>query len=1052
MARISISFVLYLFTFVTILSACEPQSPTEVQHSPTEAEDLLESIWQKQAKIHAEQAAEDLGLPEGTEYSNEPTFKIKLPPKQLCDENLLLTLVPELSENELQQIRRARWVQVGGPPLTILEPGNISTRIIAPSVQQTEIITLRLSTQTSDGSLQIATTTLEVHPLDSSINISSEMASEDEGALVFSVQLKQPANQLVTLNYTTEDSQARGDTDYQAVSGTVGIPQGQSTGEIIVNINDDEFREASETFKLNVSAVIDGARINKSAYGVIQDDEEGEVFVFEKPIDTSDLGGLEESFLGLPPRLGFYLLWGNTEAELELTVVDVCGNKVNRDSPNSDCNGEAGLYSEDRFSSSSDRQISVNFESGEQITKFKIFVEHLKGTPTDYKLVIVRGDSVSKLTGNIGGGQQIAVGKEDAFWLGLSASELFVNDAEGPAVGGREAPTESTGNEQEIEGPLPLTIQKPRLRSVSIGESHALYIKPDGGVLCWGDNTHDQCNVPKEIGRIVSVIAGRTFSAAINDEGKVYAWGRWVLDYSPYVWENIEVPPFEGKAVQIEAGLDGLGVLTDGGEIIVWGPLTDDPTYYELLAPGPEKYKYLSFSLNAFSILALSDEGDVVGWGRNHKNRMVFPYDRTDIVSVKTHQFINYALTSAGEVLEWGRTSYTDYNVPKYPAMKYLQIDQSGRVTGEGLDGGFYSFRLPDPPKLMDLDEGVVAYDTSGNQSLITVSDEKLSVNTTGWIKHLAELSTKSELLRVVPFGLGLRNDRGLSVYVQNDQGIDSLTYSQGQNVSISFSLAQSESQNVIDPNGLTKINYFVDQGMFWYQDKGVLSLLGFDFAGGINLSKDTMLSELFGGDNVSVEKIVSAYWAEGFLSDEGQLVAKYFGSEGPVYVLSNEFVKMFSIRNSSGDVAVIVNDKNQVFQWDFILDEYVLLHEFSESVVGLSADQSICALTDGGSIYSDFKEIGEESAPIAVTAQADECWVMNVNGGINVFSDSDVQVSDDVVNKPTFSLENLTRYDFSGKTFAAVDSGGKALVWGDLFLPPDLRDYIKHPERAEAQ
>src|SRR5262249_46781626 len=53
-------------------------------------------------------------------------------------------------------------------------------------------------------------------------------------AIVYTARLSAPTNQTVTVDYATADATATAGSDYQATSGTLTIPAGQTTGTIPV--------------------------------------------------------------------------------------------------------------------------------------------------------------------------------------------------------------------------------------------------------------------------------------------------------------------------------------------------------------------------------------------------------------------------------------------------------------------------------------------------------------------------------------------------------------------------------------------------------------------------------------------------------------------------------------------------------------------------------------------------------------------------------------------------------------------------------------------------
>lgn len=61
---------------------------------------------------------------------------------------------------------------------------------------------------------------------------------------------------------------------------------------------------------------------------------------------------------------------------------------------------------------------------------------------------------------------------------------------------------------------------------LACGENHTVFLKSDGTVACWGNNTYGQCTVPGGLTSIIAVDAGDNHTIALKSDGTVYAWGR----------------------------------------------------------------------------------------------------------------------------------------------------------------------------------------------------------------------------------------------------------------------------------------------------------------------------------------------------------------------------------------------------------------------------------------------------------------------------------------------------------------------------------------------
>jgi hypothetical protein len=104
-------------------------------------------------------------------------------------------------------------------------------------------------------------------------DVSRLEGNSDTTAFVFTVRLSAPSNQTVSVNYATADGTATAGSDYQATSGTLTIPAGQTTGTIIVLVNGDTAAEANEAFFVSLSSPTNATIADGQGVGTIIDDE-----------------------------------------------------------------------------------------------------------------------------------------------------------------------------------------------------------------------------------------------------------------------------------------------------------------------------------------------------------------------------------------------------------------------------------------------------------------------------------------------------------------------------------------------------------------------------------------------------------------------------------------------------------------------------------------------------------------------------------------------------------------------------------------------------------
>ena len=81
--------------------------------------------------------------------------------------------------------------------------------------------------------------------------------------------LSAPSAQPVTVQYATANGTATAGSDYQARTGTLTIPAGQTTGTITVPVIGDRLPEPDETFVVNLSGATNATIADGQAVGTI---------------------------------------------------------------------------------------------------------------------------------------------------------------------------------------------------------------------------------------------------------------------------------------------------------------------------------------------------------------------------------------------------------------------------------------------------------------------------------------------------------------------------------------------------------------------------------------------------------------------------------------------------------------------------------------------------------------------------------------------------------------------------------------------------------------
>ena len=112
------------------------------------------------------------------------------------------------------------------------------------------------------------------------ISISSSSTSESSGTASVSVELSNPFNQEIVLNYSTSDDTAEAASDYTASTGTITFAPSETTKSISLDIIDDGIFEVDEIFDVNftLGATSLGNLVNDTASITISDDDDAPIF------------------------------------------------------------------------------------------------------------------------------------------------------------------------------------------------------------------------------------------------------------------------------------------------------------------------------------------------------------------------------------------------------------------------------------------------------------------------------------------------------------------------------------------------------------------------------------------------------------------------------------------------------------------------------------------------------------------------------------------------------------------------------------------------------
>ncbi len=153
----------------------------------------------------------------------------------------------------------------------------------------------------------------------------AEGALGDTTAFAFTVKVSPPASGPVTVDYATSDSTAFAwQGQYLPASGTLVIPAGDSTAQVVVRVIGDNHAQFNRIFRIQLSHLVGAAFIRDVAYGTILNDD-GLVGVGEDAITALTLHAPVPNPARQSAEIGFDL---PRPCVVSLEVFDVRGRRV----------------------------------------------------------------------------------------------------------------------------------------------------------------------------------------------------------------------------------------------------------------------------------------------------------------------------------------------------------------------------------------------------------------------------------------------------------------------------------------------------------------------------------------------------------------------------------------------------------------------------------------------------------------------------------------------------------------------------------------------------
>ncbi|KUF97957.1 hypothetical protein AM588_10010424 [Phytophthora nicotianae] len=208
---------------------------------------------------------------------------------------------------------------------------------------------------------------------------------------------------------------------------------------------------------------------------------------------------------------------------------------------------------------------------------------------------------------------------------------------------------------EELTPKLVEALEGKAIAQVEFGASHSAAIDEDGRLYVWGSNEYSKlglgessemeelpCEVEALKGiKIVDVSCGDYFTAAVDEDGKMYSWG------------------WGGSTMK---GAGGLGHA--GGK--------DEPTPRLLTTLVDQGAPMATVECGEFHTVALTKDGEIWAWVMA---KPIEFFSKDNVVSIAAGRDFSFALTDKGELYSWGGNSQNQLGIGGGLAMDVYNIE-----------------------------------------------------------------------------------------------------------------------------------------------------------------------------------------------------------------------------------------------------------------------------------------------------------------------------------------------------------------------------------------
>ena len=221
----------------------------------------------------------------------------------------------------------------------------------------------------------------------------------------------------------------------------------------------------------------------------------------------------------------------------------------------------------------------------------------------------------------------------------------------------------------------PSELVKAGIADISVGSNFSVGVDNEGKVYVWGktkiSRVIDVADIPNEVAKakIVKVAAGFDHIVVVDEKGTVYCWGNARLGQTKLPQELSENNRFHNfNIVKIFASHQFSAALTDDQRLILWGNVN-----FADIGMDSEKYDghVVDAALTDTAYVILTDTGEVAYAGDKATALLATAIPegaKSGVVSIAATANSVAALKSDGTILTWGVTTRGESAIPTFSA------------------------------------------------------------------------------------------------------------------------------------------------------------------------------------------------------------------------------------------------------------------------------------------------------------------------------------------------------------------------------------------------